>query len=57
MIYQGEQYGHSTDHNRRFRVSRPSCVFFSTSVVFYHGSELTSTTAYDKGIVQFDLLI
>ena len=28
MIYQGEQYGHSTDHNGLILVSRPLWVFF-----------------------------
>ena len=54
MIYQGEQYGHSTDPNKLFRVCRPLWVFFLRSVAFYHGSELTSTAVDDKGIVQFD---
>ena len=53
MIYQGEQYRHSTDPNKLFRVSRPLWVLLR-SVAFYHGSELTSTAADDKGIVQFD---
>ena len=47
MIYQGEQYGHSTDPNKLFRVSRPLCVFFLRSVAFCHGSELTSTAVDD----------
>ena len=28
IIYQGEQYGYSTDPNKLFRVSRPLWVFF-----------------------------
>ena len=54
MIYQGEQYEHSTDPNKLFLVSRPLCVFFLRSVAFYHGSESTSTAVDDKGIIQFD---
>ena len=53
-MYQGEQYGHSTDPYKLFRVSRPLWVFFLGTFAFYLGSELTSTTVDDKGIVQFD---
>ena len=53
MIYQGEQYGHTTYPNKLFRVSRPVGVFLR-SAAFYHGSELTFTPVYDKGIEQFD---
>ena len=54
MIYPGEQCGYSTDPNKLFRVSRPLWVFFSRSVAFHHGNELTSISVGDKGIVQFD---
>ena len=54
MIYQGEQYGHSTYPNKLFRVSRPVWVLFFRSVAFHYGSELTSIALDDKGIVQFD---
>ena len=55
MIDHGEQYGHSTDPNKLFRVSRPVWCFFYRSVAFYYGSELTSIALDYKKIVQFDL--
>ena len=54
MIYQGEQYGHSTDTNKLFRLSRPLWVFFLGFIAFYNGNELASIAVDDKGIVQFD---
>ena len=53
MIYQGEQYGHNTDPNKLFRVSRPLWMFLR-AVAFYYGSELTCIAVDDKGVVQFD---
>ena len=34
MIYQGEQYGHTTYPDKLFRVSRPVDVFFQDMLLF-----------------------